>query len=236
MSNDLIKPAANAVVPATNNTGFSSNIGSEDIKFPRIELTQALSPSVQDGVHKQGILINSLTKEELPTPLTIIPCYVDKMAIKWRKREEGGGMVYKTRDFKNPEILKDLQWDGQQKPMATAYLNVVCMIPGQETPIVASFCNTGYKVGQDLLSLMVMSGKPWNYRYLLGSNKVSNSKGTFYVFTVKRTERCTPEEIEQAQLMSARVASLENLDMDYEGAEPDAPVPTAADINTKREF
>ena len=146
-------------------TGLSSNIGQGDMRLPRIELTQALSPTVVDGTHKSGVLLNSLTKEEIKNA-RITPVFAFKNVIRWKPRSEGGGIIYKTMDI-TPEVAADLRWSGTQKPLATAYINVVCLVEGSDMPLLASFCNTSYKAGQDLATLIQLSGCAWKYNYLL---------------------------------------------------------------------
>jgi len=219
MSQD-ITPAAQGGALAQRSggvLGFGENISSSDIRLPRIELTQALSGSVQDGTHKQGTLINSLTKEALAEPVTVIPVFASKSVIKWKPRKEGGGIVYKTSNFNDPQVKEDVQWHGDEKPAATVYINIVCLVDGQPMPLVASFCNTSQKAGFNLLSMIAMTGKAWAYKYVLTPVLKENSQGKFFVLSVKMGKPTTAEEQAAAEKMFAMVSTFESIDTDYEG-------------------
>lgn len=196
-------------------TGLGQNITQEDIRLPRIELTQALSATVKDGTHKAGVLINSLTKEALGVPTTITPVYVFKSVIRWKPRKEGGGIVYKTMDITD-DVRNDLAWNGDEKPRATAYINVVCIVNGESMPIVASFCNTSYKTGQDLLTMIALSGTAWSYTYTLSAVATKNAQGDFFKLGVRRGDVTTEAQRAEAMELCKKVSTMV-IDADYEG-------------------
>jgi len=220
MSNDLTTPTP-ANVPTVAGTpqilGLGANIELSDIRLPRIELTQALSATVQDGTHKQGALINSLTKQALPEPVEITPVLVTKSAIRWKPRAEGGGIIYKTNNLKDPSVAEDVQWHGDEKPKATVYINVVCKVKGENMPLVASFCNTSQKTGYNLLSMIAMSGCAWNYKYILTAVKKQNNQGQFFVFEARMGAPTTEEEKAAAFALYEQVSKIQNIETDYEG-------------------
>lgn len=215
MSQDLQINERQAIAIA----GLSGNIGAEDIKFPRIEILQALSPSVVDGTHKAGMLLNSLTREPLPEALKLTPCFAFKSAIKWRARETGGGIEYKTSNFTDPKYLKDMQWNGMNPPAATLYINVICLVDGQDIPLVASFCKTGYKTGTDFISLIALSGSAWRYTYIMTAKHTKNTKGQFFVPQIRRAELTPADLASRAAELSKQVASMQDIGMDYEANE-----------------
>lgn len=233
VSNELAVVSPTTAGALTNHSslnvlGLGANIEISDIRLPRIELTQALSASVQDGTHKQGTLINSLTKQELATPVEIIPVFVTKSAIRWKPRSEGGGIIYKTDNLKDPTIAEDVAWHGDEKPKATVYINVVCRVKGEAMPLVASFCNTSQKVGFNLLSMIAMSGCAWNYKYVLSSVKKQNNQGSFFVFEVRMAGVTTAEEKADALTLYKQVSTMRSIDTDYEG-DTTAPSNTSTD-------
>lgn len=199
-------------------TGIADNITSQDLRLPRVALLQPLSPIVQrDGEkYKPGAFVNTLTQDVLATPVRFTPCFIFKNVIKWKPRSEGGGMIYKTTKL-DDKVLQDLQWDGPNKPAADQYINAVCLIEGQETPVVISFCKTSLKTGQDLATLCQLSGYAWKYSYLLTAEKVTNTKGTFYVFRVSRgsVNEETMQKIALEMFESVKTMSIET---DYEHA------------------
>lgn len=180
-------PEPQAPAPYTGPTGLSSNISASDLRLPRVALLQALSPLVQNepDKYRQGMFINTLTLDIIPAPIVLIPVFLFKNAVKFRPREEGGGIIYRTTTF-TKDVLKDLQWNGTEKPIATQFINVVCLIDGQETPLLVSFHDTNFKTGQDLLTLVQMSGCAWKYNYTLESYLDKRPKGTFYNLRIKR--------------------------------------------------
>lgn len=194
------KTSQEVAKPMQEGRGFGTNISKDDLVLPRIELLQGQSPAVTDGDHKPGELVNSITKERLPEDLKIIPILVEKNFIKWRPREEGGGIDYRTNDPYDPRVVEDTKWHGDEKPVCTAYLNFLCLIEGQDMPIVLSFCNTSYQSGRKLLTLAKMAGGDiFNRKYRLTAIKRQNQYGTFYVFGVENAGAATAEERQHAE-------------------------------------
>jgi hypothetical protein len=213
---ELAKTEPQDVAVYTGPTGMASNITQEDMRLPRISLIQAMSPSAQDGTHKSGDLVNTLTQEVLASPVILIPCFVFKNVIKWRPRSEGGGIIYRTTTITD-EVKRDLAWVGDQKPSATAFINAVCLVDGQgDMPLIVSFCNTSYKTGQDLATLTALKRPAWRYQYELTAKKTTNTKGTFHVFSVKLGKPSTPEQMKAAEELYNQVKDM-SIDTDYEG-------------------
>lgn len=208
-------PVLTAVTPPP--TGLADNITSQDLRLPRVALLQALSPLVQNESekYKQGMFIDTLTQDVLPTPLVFVPVFIFANVIKWKTRSEGGGMLWKTI---NPtaEQLKETQWDGIKKPTADRYINAVCLLAGQTTPLIVSFCKTSLKAGQDLATLVQLSGCAWKFSYVLDSIKTKNDKGTFYVMRVKRDGPIDATRAEEAAMLYEQVKGM-SIETDYEG-------------------
>ena len=74
--------------------GFEG-IKSSDLSIPFLNVMQSNSPSVADGVHKNGDIVNSVTGEvyagEDGVPLQ--PVYHEHKFVKWKPREQGGGIL-----------------------------------------------------------------------------------------------------------------------------------------------
>jgi hypothetical protein len=221
---DIAVKTDGAVTKFDGPTGVSSNIGSEDMRLPRIALIQAMSPTAQDGTHKAGELVNSLTQEVMGQPVILIPSFVFKNVIKWKPRAEGGGIIYRTTNITD-EVKKDLAWINDQKPAATAFINAVCLVEGQgDMPLIVSFCNTSYKAGQDLATLTSLKRPAWAYHYELTAKKVTNTKGTFHVFNIKLGKPTTPEQQKAAAELFEQVKTM-SIDTDYDGASGNAQAP-----------
>lgn len=229
MSQDLQpnQPINPPAVQSGSALGLSDNIKSTDMRLPRVALTQALSETVVDGKHSAGRFINTLTKEELPSPLIITPVFAFKNVIRWKPRSEGGGIVYRTMDITS-EVANDLKWNGDIKPLATAYINVVCLVKGSEMPLVVSFCNTGYTTGQNLITLIQLSGCAWKYNYILTAKKKQNNQGTFFVFDVARGAATEESVAREACTLHESVKHM-TIETDYEGATEATPVAANTD-------
>jgi len=196
----VAKKEETPVAVAQEYQDYDTNIGQEDLILPRTELLQALSPTVVAGDAQPGQIVNNISKEVYTNPV-IIPLVVSKNWIRWRTRAEGGGMVWRSNDPTDPKVIEESKWgsDGT-KPMCTAYLNFLCMIEGDDMPIIVSFSNTSYNAGKKLLTLCKMSptGKLSASRYALLSHSRTNNMGTFFVYDVKKIGPSTTEQQEQA--------------------------------------
>lgn len=197
-------------------TGLADNIKSSDLRLPRVALLQSLSPLVvnEGEKYKAGMFIDTLTQDIIAAPVSFIPAYVFKNIIKWKPKNEGGGMIWKTTN-PTPEQLKEAQWDGPNKPTADQYINAVSIIPGIDTPLIMSFCKTSLKTGQDLATLIQLSGCAWKFTYILESVKTTNTKGTFYVTRIRRGTLTSIEKMAEAAVLYEQVKNM-SIDTDYE--------------------
>lgn len=190
-----VKPIEQAVT-TTGRPSIPRGFGDEDVRdylLPRVELLQALSPAVVDDNGKAGDLVNNITKEKLPSNI-IMPVFLKKQFIRWVPRDEGGGIFYRTDDPQDPRVIQDTKWVDGAKPLCTQYLNFLCMVEGDEMPIVLSFHDTSYQAGRELLTSAKLTGLDmWKTKYELSSAKTTNNFGTFYKFKVKKLGPASPE-------------------------------------------
>jgi len=194
------KKKSEVAEPMKPGRGYGDNISKDDLLLPRVELLQGQSPVVLDGKRKAGEIVNSISKEPLPEDLKIIPVLVEKNFIRWKPREQGGGIEYRTKNPYDPRVMEDTKWHGDEKPKCTAYLNFLCFIEGQDMPIVVSFCNTSYQTGRKLLTLSKMEGGDiFNRKFRLGALKRENKYGIFYIFTVENAGSTNSEERSKAE-------------------------------------
>lgn len=210
-------------VPAPHNanmaapTGLASNVTAQDLRLPRVALLQALSPQLNENdTLKAGMFYNTLLQEPIPSPLVFTPVFIFKNVIKYNPRESGGGIIYKTTNF-TPEVIRDCQWDGMNKPLATEFINAVVLVKGQDIPLIISFSKTSLKSGQDLLTLVQLSGQAWKYDYALESQKVTKNNNTFYVMRVKRGKLADAATVADASSLYESVKGM-SIDTDYEDA------------------
>lgn len=215
MTNEITKPEQTAVAAHTGaSRGFGETITTNDYILPRVELLQALSPAVSEGVGKVGSIVNSITKEDLGKEVTIVPLKLEKNFIRWFPRQEGGGIMYRTNNPQDPRVLADTQWVGKEKPKCTAYLNFLCMVAGQSIPLVCSFAMTSYKAGRTLLTLAKSSGGDlFSNKYKLTARQRQNNFGVFWVYQVDKIGPCTEDEYKLAEKM---YNTFENIEMQFE--------------------
>lgn len=74
-------------------TAGMEHINASDVETPRVSLLQALSPEVEKFSAKQGHFWHSILEEDLGPSLDMVMVYVDKTAVLWRPRVEGGGIL-----------------------------------------------------------------------------------------------------------------------------------------------
>ena len=209
MTKKLQKTQKNEVAnPLTPSRGFDDNVSSEDYLLPRLELLQALSPTVQEEKGKAGELVNSITKRKVNT--TFIPVRLEKTFIRWIPRSEGGGIEYRTNNPLDPRVIEDTKWKDGDKPLCTAYLNFLCLAEGEDTPIVVSFANTSYTAGRKLLTMARMRGGDlFSRKYKVSSVKKTNNLGTFFVLNVEEVGPVTSDEFARAESLYNAFSSKE---------------------------
>ena len=207
--------------------GIDGNITQDDLILPRLEMTQALSPIVVQGDAKPGALLNSVDKSDLGDEVTIIPVILRKNFIRWIPRDQGGGMLWKSDDPSDPRVIEETKFgpDGQ-KPLATAYLNFLCMIEGESMPIVVSFSNTSYTAGRRLLTMAKMNGGDlFSFSYVVKAKSRTNRKGTFFVLEVEEGGKAKKEDYDRAEKL---YNSFAKKDIKFQEEDQSAPKPPPA--------
>lgn len=193
MTKDVaVKQSAELTTPAPR--GFEAGVDAEDLIIPRAKLLQALSPEVQEGELKQGLIINSLTKDILPEEF--IPVFTFKDFIRFNPRNaednafnpdfEPGQIIWRSKDPQDPRVLEETRFgaDGS-KPLATTFMNFFALFPGVSMPVIVSFSKTSYKTGKQLLSLAKFcGGDMFSRKYSLKAVKEQNDIGTYFVLKV----------------------------------------------------
>lgn len=181
--------------------GVDATITQDDLILPRLELTQALSPSVVTGDAKPGMLLNSIDKTELGSEIIIVPIILRKNYIRWIPRGEGGGMLWRSDNPSDPRVCEETKFGPNgEKPLATTYLNFLCLVEGQALPIIVSFSNTSLTAGKRLLTFHKMAGGDlFSRTYKLSAKQRTNNKGTFFVLEVKEHGLAKKSDFEKAE-------------------------------------
>lgn len=190
----------------TKPRGFEEPIDRNDLLIPRAKKLESLSPEVTDDSMTPGLIINSVTKEVLPEEFT--PIFFFKQWIRFNPRKDTdrgydssfgpGDIIYRTNNANDPRLQTDGNWEGQNPPLATAFLNFFSLFKGVDFPVIVSFCNTNYKTGKTLLSLAQFTGGDmFSKTYKLTTKKTKNDQGTFYVFDVKLSGNTDSETLKR---------------------------------------
>ena len=110
-------------------------------------------------------------------------------------------MLWRTDNPNDPRVIEETKFGPNgEKPLATAYLNYLCLIEGEDMPIVVSFSNTSFTAGRKLLTMAKMNGGDlFSRKYILSAESKTNSKGTFFVFGVKDGGVVSKEDYEKAE-------------------------------------
>mgnify|MGYP003521273763 CR=1 FL=1 len=183
-----------------------------DLSIPFINVLQSNSPEVEDQTIegcKAGDLINSVTKEILKQPVTIIPVYKEAAVVEWVPRTKGGGLV--DRHELDSQIFKDAiaknggsrippkDADGKRIQFKSPAGNdlvetyyVYCLImdaDGKQTEgyCVLSFSSTKIKVHKDWMTAMyTQKGRPpiFANRCKISTTKQKNDSGTYYNYKI----------------------------------------------------
>lgn len=204
MTTEVAKKETAGAVAVTGSRGFEDGVGREDLIIPRAKLLQALSPEVAEDPRKftQGMIINSLTKEELPD--VFVPVFVYFEWIKFNPRsssEEGfdtnfepGAIVWRTNDPNDPRVAND--------PGSWQYkiMNFFSIFPGVPMPVITSFSKSSYKAGKNLISLAKFGGGDmFSKKYRLTSKLEKNDKGQFYILRTDPAGLSSEDERKQAE-------------------------------------
>lgn len=172
----------------------SENVSADDLKIPMLKVLQALSPELQEDNakyiegSKAGMVANTVTGEAVKS-VKCMNLYFKKSFVVWLKREAGGGKVGEfdteaaARDYLTETGLDPATHD--ISPTATHYL---LLLNDDATEIVGQaivpMTGTGVGVSDTWNSNIQMTGAPQRFLSVweLGTQKRSNTKGTWYVF------------------------------------------------------
>lgn len=176
--------------------GFEEGATKDELILPRAKLLQALSPEVQEegATLKQGVIINSLTKEILPE--IFIPIFKFTTWIRFNPRDEKdpnfdpaydkGEIIWRTNDAADPRTSEAEFGAAGEKPVAIKFMNFLAYFPGCNMPVVLSFAKSSFKAGKRLFSLAKYStGDMFSRRYKLSKEQKVDGDMRWYEFRVE---------------------------------------------------
>jgi hypothetical protein len=190
--------------PGSPRLGFEEPIDQGDLIIPRAKLFQG-TPTEADEYPdaKGGQVINSLTKEVLPS--VFVPVFKFTEVVKFNGRNQKdpdfnpayapGALIWKVTDPQDPRWAEGDFGPNGEKPLAMRTLRFLSYFPGVQMPVIVSFAKTSYRAGKQLLSLAQFTpGNMFDRRYRLGTKKEESDGNTYHVFTVALDGISTDEE------------------------------------------
>jgi hypothetical protein len=189
--------------------GLEEDIDNSDLIIPRAKLMQAMSPEVQEGKAKPGKIINSITMEELPEEFIPVFKFTNWMRFNPRKKDDvnfnpdyaPGDILWRSNDPHDPRVIQEGQWGpNNEAPVATKFLNFFSYFPGVPMPVVISFSKTSFKAGKQLLTLCkFLGGDIFSKKYYLGTVKITNDMGSFFIYSIAPRGNAKKEDIKVAE-------------------------------------
>lgn len=212
----------------------------EDLIIPRIKVINALSPERIDGIAEEGMILNSLTKEDL-TGKNFIPLRQYYSNIWWNEDSSADNRIKcislngKIGDGDEGALscksCGKTNWDNTKKgkdaqPICTAYLNFLGFIEGDPMPAVLSFAKTNYNEGRKMLSIArSMRASLWNYMYTLTGKKITKDRHSWYII-VPTLAGATPNDVRQLAYELYQSYDQTLINTHYEDVGEAKPTPT----------
>ena len=198
---------------------LKGNVDRDDLVLAALNLTQGQSQAVEDGLAEKGQWFNTLTSEpvggtgdaiiigEAPGKAVrtkgqeVYATHGDIIPEHWphpdagKRFEESDDYETRFRELVNEEKR---EWD-EGPPMSKTYNFIVLQVNDLEgvddLPVRVSMMRTGSNTARKLMTLAFQNSKtPWDRVYTLGSEVKEKGKSKYYVPTVRRGRKVTPEE------------------------------------------
>jgi hypothetical protein len=178
--------------------GHEETTDQGDIEIPRAKLIQAMSDEAQAANPADrattGTVINSLTKEVLPS--IFIPIMMYKNYIRWNSRRkddpnfdpafEPGELVFTTTNRQEQRVQDGINFGPNgEPPTVTQYMNFLCYFIGHPMPVLLSFSKSSYSAGVRLNSLTkFFGGNMFDSQYKLAVSQREADGSKFFVYEV----------------------------------------------------
>lgn len=195
-------------------TGFE-NIRPEDVSIPFIIILQALSPQLR-GPDKlasavEGDFFNTVSRQVIERPITVVPCAFQHAWVEWVPREKGGGFV---KQHLTDEILKTCVRNDKNQDMlsngniitSTAYYYVLLLNDNSTWErAMLSFVSTQLKKARrwnaQMLALQLVDGDRrltppmFSHSYTATSVPETNDRGSWAGWKIENPELLTDRNI-----------------------------------------
>jgi hypothetical protein len=227
MTDELEKKQETAIAQ-TSRRGHEAPVDQEDLVLPRMMLVQYTPPKtvkIDESVVRPGMLINSLTAQQIPTDkdgfITIIPIRRNANWVRFNAQDkdkpgfdpayEPGAVIWRSDNPADPKVLSESKFGPNgEPPVATKFINFFCLIPGQ-MPMVLSFAKTSFKAGKKLTTLtQIAEGDMFSWKYKLKAVQEQNAdQQKYYVLTVEPGGKCAEEEFRAAEKLYEQFRTVE---------------------------
>jgi len=184
------------------------NITGEDILIPRVKVIYSLSSEMKDkelrDTLKQGMIINTNTKEEIKNPnfavLNFFKMYAKFNPMQPNARGFNAKLPPGATDFvaytkDDPRINpQDLEWTDGMPPLVAAMRGFLVLFDGDDMPCVLSFFRSSAKSGKELATQIFVPGKPaWDKKFKLYTEEKTD-KGVYYILKTRPIGKTSDEE------------------------------------------
>lgn len=206
MKNELAKKESTEVATLDLSAWGEMEVFSQDLKLPKLLISQGLSKNVTDGLAKIGDLVNSLTNEIIGGPkkdLKLLPFHVER--VYYVSKFQDGGWKFHT--------IVPVNVNNSNTPYETVVggvkykneyvFNFFCMTQEMSLPIVLSFKGMSRAAGSNLFTLMYadfrkkgLSPAAHWMNILVTVDK--NAKGTYATVSATPAELSTVEHQQEA--------------------------------------
>ena len=216
------KQQSDVVALEKKDLGFAQSPETEGlIILPRAKMLQGSAEELKDEnlPCRVGDIINSLTKEKLPS--VFIPILFSTNWIRFNAKLPGdfgfdpayepSAIIWRANSKTDPAYIDAETKFGPngEKPLATQFLNFFSYFPGHEMPIILSFAKTSFGAGRELFTLCSsLPGTPYAYKYKLGKKTKTGPSGDDYlVLTVTMAGKNEGEDYDRAHELALQFAS-----------------------------
>lgn len=252
MENQEIDKKQQTALATGTRKGFGDGVDHEDLIIPRLYLVQNMPPKkieIDRKLCPPGTMINSLTAQPLKLDdqngVPFIPILRGKKWIRFNAQEKGkpgwdenyeqGAKIWESRDRRDPRVVAEGKWDGDNPPLATEIIEFLVLVEGEDTPLVLGFSRTSFGAGKTLTSMAQFAKRTdgtdadlFEVSYRLRAQEKKNNQGhCWYQFAVGRIGSVSGEALARARALFEQFA---NADFKTHGDEEDG----AAEVSPKQ--
>ena len=206
MSTELIKKEPAALSTEVMGSLVDDFIPMDKIILPRISVLQPLSDACANGGHKAGSYYNNITTKNLGESFEFIPVGITFGAYKPKDKDKTDDVFCRSSDgvtnmygqscAECPFGVNYKIWVDGEPPKCQETVDVIAFETVDKQPAVVTFKATSFKEGKRLATNIKVNRTAQAIR--LGSEKVKNDKGTFYVMKVKTSNPVEQQDYELA--------------------------------------